>query len=185
MMMLPKPARRPCPAETTTFTAGQFELTIDGHSARPLRDSVGRVAPGAPPRGYQVHELPQLWQHAGEFQPGKVAQTDHHFDVPSTRMQPGRLAPSTIILRRGIGRGASYWRTRSVAASLWSGSVPPAGRSFTIGSTAPGRQDHRADLHAKGGGDVAIEEIVSAMRVAWSRVPAAGSAWFTNREQIH
>ena len=162
------------PGRNHSFTAGQFELTIDGHSAGRFETLLAAVAPGAPPRGYQVHELPQLWQHAGEFQPGKVAQTDHHFDGPSTRMQPAGLAPSTIVLRRGKGRGASYWRTRSGGSVALVGLSPTGwpivhyrfNRAWVVKIAAP-------TFDAKGGGDVAIEEIVISYEGV-SLVPSAG-----------
>jgi len=149
------------PGRNDALTAARFEITIDGHSFGRFETLIAAIAPGAAPRAFQVHELPQLWQHAGEYRPGKVAQTDYHFDVPSTTAQPCRHAPSTITLRRGVGRGAAHWqvlRGRSFALI----GLGPAGwpivrcglsRAWIVKIVGPA-------LHATGGGDVAIEEIV-------------------------
>ena len=149
------------PGRNDALTAARFEITIDGHSYGRFVTLFAAIAPGAAPRAIQVHELPQLWQHAGEFRPGKVLQTDHHFDVPSSSGQPGRHAASTITLRRGIGRGAAHWHTlvgRSVAlVGLGPASSPIVryglSHAWIVKIVGP-------DLHATGGGDVAIEEIV-------------------------
>ena len=143
------------------LTAARFEITIDGHSFGRFATLIAAIAPGAAPRTIQVHELPQLWQHAGEFRPGKVSRTDHHFDVPSGGGQPERRAASTIILRRGVGRSAPHWHTlggRSVAlVGLGSAGSPVVhyglSHAWIVKIVGP-------DLHASGGGDVAIEEIV-------------------------
>jgi hypothetical protein len=149
------------PGRNDALTAARFEITIDGHSFGRFETLFAAIAPGAAPRALLVHELPQLWQHTGEYRPGKVAQTDYHFDIPSTTGQPGRHAPSTITLRRGIGQGASHWhalRRRSVALI----GLGPAGwpivryglsRAWIVKIVGPA-------FNATGGGDVAIEEIV-------------------------
>jgi hypothetical protein len=150
------------PARNDAITAARFELTIDGHSVGRFETLVAAVAPGGPPRALQVHELPLVWQHAGELRSGKVAQTDHHFDVPSASGQPGRPPPHTIALKRGTGHRASLEQTRGRSVVLVG--LSPAGqpivryrinRAWVVKITGPA-------LNAKGGGDVAMEEIVIA-----------------------
>jgi hypothetical protein len=149
------------PGRNDALTAARFELTIDGHSFGRFETLVAAIAPGAVPRPFQVHELPQLWQHASEYRPGKVSQTDHHFEIPSRSGQPGRHASSTITLRRGIGRSAPHWhapRGRSVVLvglgpTGWPVARYGLNRAWVIKFVGP-------TLNATGGGDVAIEEIV-------------------------
>ena len=149
------------PGRNDALTAARFEITIDGHSFGRFETLFAAIAAGAAPRALQVHELPQLWQHAGEYRPGKVAQTDYHFDVPSRSGQPGRRAASTIILRRGIGRNAPHWHALHGRNVVLVGLGPTGwpvvryglSRAWIVKITGPA-------LHATGGGDVAMEEIV-------------------------
>jgi hypothetical protein len=149
------------PGRNDAITAARFELTIDGHEVGRFEALFAAAVPGAALRALHVHDLQQRWQHAGEFQPGKFAQTDYHFDLPSARTQPGGRPPSTIVLRRGVGRGASYWRTLRhgsvTLVALGAAGQPVAhyrlSHAWVVKFTAP-------TFDAKGGGDVAIEEIV-------------------------
>ena len=158
-----KSGEAPCPAEMMHCTAARFEITIDGHSFGRFEALVAAIAPGAAPRAFQVHELPQLWQHSGEFRLGKVVQADHHFDIPSGSGQPGRHAASTITLRRGIGRSAPHWHALSGRSVVLVGLGPTGwpivryglSRAWIVKITGPA-------LHATAGGDVAMEEIVIA-----------------------
>ena len=150
------------PGRHGTFAAGRFELTIDGHSVGRFETLLAAPAPNAPQRAYQVHELPQLWQHAGEFRPGKVVQTNHHFDLPSSSTRPWRRPSSTIVLKRGTGHQTSLKRWQTIGGSIALVGLGAAGqpliryrfrRAWVVKIEAP-------SLSGKGGSDVAMEEIV-------------------------
>jgi hypothetical protein len=152
------------PGRNDAFTAARFQLTIDGHEVGRFETLFAAVAPGGPQRAFQVHELPLLWQHAGEFGPGKVAQSDPHFDLPSASGPPWRRPSSTIVLKRGTGSRASLARWQNHGGSVTLVALGAAGQpvghyplshAWVVKIEGP-------SMNAKGGSDIAMEEIVIA-----------------------
>ena len=141
---------------------GQFEISLGGHTVGRFEVLVAATSPSAAPRTIHPHELPQLWQHAGDLRPGKITFADHSFELPGSA-RPIRHPSVSIVLKRGTG-GASLqtWRTSRGDAVLTT--VDPGGRpiahhrltgAWITKITGPA-------LPAKGGGDIAIEEMVIA-----------------------
>ena len=150
------------PGRNDALTAARFELTIDGHSLGRFETLFAAIAPGAAQRAFQVHELPSLWQHAGEYRAGKFAQTDYGFERPSRGTRPGLHPPRTIVLKRGTVRRTLLERWQKAGGSvtlvaLGAAGIPVAryhlNRARVVKFTAP-------PLSGKGGSDIAMEEIV-------------------------
>src|SRR5262245_34099961 len=136
---------------------GQFEISIAGRTAGRFEVLVAATSPGAAPRSIQPHELPHLWEHAGDLRPGKVTLTDHTFELPSAGTGPIRHPSVSIVLKRGTG-GASLQQWRAGRDDAVLTALDAAGRPIAqhrlIGAwitkiTGPA-------LSGKGGGDVAI-----------------------------
>jgi hypothetical protein len=157
----------PTPSRPGALNAARFSLTIDGHEVGRFEVLLAATALRAPPRIIQAHELPSVWGHAGEIRPGKWSATDHSFAVPDQGPQRAGGTPLTLVLKRGRARPTVLERWRNLATAgrtsrIVLSSLDAAGRPvarYDLGNARPGKITG-ATLDAKGGTDVAIEELV-------------------------
>jgi hypothetical protein len=153
------------PSRNPVLTAARFEIVFNGSAVGRFETLIAATAPGAAPRALQVHELPMAWQHSGEIRSGKFTQADHKFETPTAGTPSGRRLPPTLVLKRGTGRRASLERWQTLgSSSVDLVGLDPAGRPIAryrlsrasvVKVTGP-------TSNARGGGDIAIEEIVIA-----------------------
>jgi hypothetical protein len=124
---------------------------------------VAATSPGAAPRSIEPHELPHLWQHTGTLRAGKITLADYTFELPSGSTRPNRHPAVSIVLKRGTG-GASLQQWRASQGDAVLTALDPMGRpiahhkltgAWITKITGPA-------LSGKGGGDVAIEEVMIA-----------------------
>lgn len=157
--------------------AARFGLSIDGFELGRFGVFIAKIASGAWLRIIHAHELPFVFEHSGEFRPGKTTLTDYTFELPGTGCTPTRRNPSLIVLRHGQGRLAVLERWKGLTGAGDRVSVALAGLDeggrmvgrYALGNARPAKIV-APKLDAKGT-DIAIEEIVidhEGLRVASS-----------------
>ncbi|HZF27809.1 MAG TPA: phage tail protein [Gammaproteobacteria bacterium] len=157
----------PAPSRPGTTSASRYSLSIDGDEIGRFEVLMAATALRTPPRIIEAHELPSVWGHTGEIRSGKWSATDHGFAVPDKGPQRAGGTAITLVLKRGRARQTVLGRWRSFATAgrasrIVLSSLDAAGRPlarYDLGSARPGKITG-ATLDAKGGADVAIEELV-------------------------
>ena len=151
----------------------RFEIMLDDRPVGRFEMLFAATAPGAAPRVLQPHDLVQAWQHAGQLRSAKVTQTDHNFEIPSRGSPPEGRPPLTIILKRGMGHRPSLEHLGRRGGAVTLSGLGPLGRPIARFRLSQPRlvKIEGPTLNAKGGGDVAIEEIVIACVAVSLRYP--------------
>lgn len=134
------------PVRSKAVAVEQFELMIDGQSLGRFEALFAPTAPGAAPRPLQVHELPLLLRISG----AQPAPSPIH-KIPDIALKRGVCNQALIERWQKIGVGSI------VLVGLGSTGKPVA--RYKLIDAWPMKITGPA-LHAKGGGEVAVEEIV-------------------------
>lgn len=158
------------------ISAARFAITIDGYEVGRFETLLAATTPTAPPRALEVHELPLLL-HVGEEPQSASSRSSRHIrwsdivlkrgvcnQTSIERWQAFGASNVTLVGLGPTGQPIARWKLTSaqVTRHTFAREVPikwPGATDILIASrlklTAP-------NLNAKGGGDVAIEEIVIA-----------------------